>query len=713
MLDDHDEARDDETGEGREAPPASPWASPEQPSAAGDPTLPPPAVAPPHPAEPGPVDGSAEMVVAPAPAAPTRSPLPWLLASIVGIALLAGAAWFAFDAMRATSGAASPDDAVTELFAAIANEDALALAELIEPDERRTLVEPTFDEILPELQRLGVLDDIDLSAFPGVDIEFDGIEYELTETEPGLQVMRITGGTSDVDVTGSELPVGSLITDRMDDAGDLDDLDATESSEMATGDEVIALVERDGRWYVSIWYTVAENLRLEAALGMPPADDIPRTRGAESPEAAVEQFVRAAVELDLEAMAFGLDPAEMSALHRYWPAFADDAATAQRSFEAALDEIGGRITVTDFEFDVDRDGDDAIVSTRAFTLDLEAVVDGAPITARFTWSPTAVEVAIAGTVDGVGIDGRLSIQPRRIEAVGTFDDPDAGAPVDVDLAVDLDPDEDRISVIGMFDGEPLEGYVDFDADDGCHPYRLVAVDVDEEGCLVELIGDERFTEFVADSMTSTLDSLPDEIGGIPLATHRTDGEWFVSPTGTMMHAITSWLGSIERTELEETIDTVMGLVENPLLVGDFLDEDVVFDDDSGFDPAQSLETSERVEVAEGETVTLTGVLEVGEARSYVVDVPAGATVGVSLYGADLVDDGIADPYLTVDDPDGSFVTENDDADGLNSALQFTADDRVGAWSIVVSDLYGGPGGFQLTIEVAPPGERPSVGGDGP
>lgn len=60
--------------------------------------------------------------------------------------------------------------------------------------------------------------------------------------------------------------------------------------------------------------------------------------------------------------------------------------------------------------------------------------------------------------------------------------------------------------------------------------------------------------------------------------------------------------------------------------------------------------------------------------------------------------GDLDPYLTLYDANGGIVAENDDADGLNSRLDFAADLPAGDYCIGVMPLTYGAGQIQLGVE---------------
>jgi hypothetical protein len=320
-------------------------------------------------------DGGTWQPPDPTTAAPVPEPAPpgrsrgKIVGAAVGALAIVGAGTFAVARIAgddAAGGAATPEDAGLAFVEAIGNEDLLGVVDVLLPGERDALGGPLSD-IVDELQRLEVLsDDADESAISGVDFEFEDVSVDADATN----VDDIANLTIDATVTGSvngeELPVGEWLRDELGD--ELDELDETDTTE---GESLnITAVEEDGRWYLSWFYTSAENAREEAG-----GEDIPgegvTPAGGDSPEAALDVLLDAVEELDLEALIAGLDPNEAQALQRYAPLFLDDA-------QAELDEVPLEITVDDRSYRVEGSGD-----TRSVVLDgvtIEATAEGDTVT---------------------------------------------------------------------------------------------------------------------------------------------------------------------------------------------------------------------------------------------------------------------------------------------------------------------------------------------
>ncbi len=97
----------------------------------------------------------------------------------------------------------------------------------------------------------------------------------------------------------------------------------------------LATVKRDGRWYLSAFYSIAENAR-DGGADIP--DQALAAPGADTPDGAVQAIFDAVDDLDLEALIAALNPNEAEALQRYAPMFIDEA-------QRALDDLDAKVAV--------------------------------------------------------------------------------------------------------------------------------------------------------------------------------------------------------------------------------------------------------------------------------------------------------------------------------------------------------------------------------
>ncbi len=296
-----------------------------------------------------------------------------LIAAGVGAVAVLAAGGFAVSALAGgghDGGAESPEAAAEKLFEAIGNRDVLGMLDSLLPGEREASQERA-QHLVDDLSKLGVLsDDADLSSISGLEITLSDMDYEAVETNVDDITDVLVSGNIEASVNGEELPVGDLVIDRFLD-GERPDVDESDSGDFE--DAMITTVEQDGRWYVSVGYTIAEYARTNgdpdnAQFDIPEADEAIPLNGGESPEGAVNNLLDAVEDFDLEGIIGTMDPRELGALQRYGPVFIDDASDAFSDLE---DEAA--LTFGDITYSVHQDGDEATVglSIESFTLSVE------------------------------------------------------------------------------------------------------------------------------------------------------------------------------------------------------------------------------------------------------------------------------------------------------------------------------------------------------
>ncbi len=280
-----------------------------------------------------------------------------VVGGVVAVLALLGAGGFAVTKIVAGNdgGAANPSEVGTRLMDALSSEDVLGVVDLLLPGERDTLRQPLID-MVENLKRLGVADSTaDLEKIGGFDISFQDVQVESTPTNvDDVSDIDITA-TGRVSVDGRDVPIGQLLIDEAF-GGDRPDLNSDPSQ--SDIDWKLATVKRDGRWYLSAFYSIAESVRADG-------QDIPENpivpRGADTPEGAVQAIFDAVDDLDLEALIASLNPNETEALQRYAPMFIDDA-------QSSLDGLDANIAFSDTKFTVTGSGDRRTVSVDGFKM---------------------------------------------------------------------------------------------------------------------------------------------------------------------------------------------------------------------------------------------------------------------------------------------------------------------------------------------------------
>ncbi|MGH2784519.1 MAG: hypothetical protein ACRDJ1_04620 [Actinomycetota bacterium] len=258
---------------------------------------------------------------------PRRRPAAYLAVLIGLVAMAGGAVFFARSLGSAEGGADTPVAAVQRLFDALGNEDALGMLETLLPSEREELSGPIQD-LTRELGRLGILsDDVDLGSIQGVELDFSGLTFSTKQIASGLSVVTLDAGTSTYSVDPARSPLGDFVRGFMpDEANQV----VRGTDDLSDEDISIATVKEGDKWFVSLWYTVAEGARSSAGAPVPPFGNGLVARGEATPEAAVEAFIRSAVLLDVRRLIELTPPEEARALHDYAPLFIDVAEAGAR-----------------------------------------------------------------------------------------------------------------------------------------------------------------------------------------------------------------------------------------------------------------------------------------------------------------------------------------------------------------------------------------------
>jgi hypothetical protein len=317
-----------------------------------------------------------------------------VVGGLVAIVALVGAGGFAVSKIVAgdDGGAASPTEVGTRLMDALSAEDALGVVDLLLPGERDMMRQPLID-IVDNLKRLEIVDNTaSLEKVGGLDIAFADVQVDPTDTNVAeIADIRITAtGTASVD--GATVPIGNLLIDEAF-GGDRPALDSDPQDSAI--DWKLATVKRDGRWYLSAFYSIAENTRQEG-------HDIPETpvvaRGADSPEGAVQAIFDAVDDLDVEALIAALNPNEAEALQRYAPMFIDGA-------QSGVDDLDAKIAFSDIKYTVSGSGDRRTVAIDGFNL--KASANGTDVTVEnkdgcvvFTSGDTTADSCqVAGSID--------------------------------------------------------------------------------------------------------------------------------------------------------------------------------------------------------------------------------------------------------------------------------------------------------------------------
>ncbi|MGH2794055.1 MAG: hypothetical protein ACRDKG_07090 [Actinomycetota bacterium] len=258
---------------------------------------------------------------------PKRRPAAYLAVLIGLVAMAGGAVFFARSLGSVEGGADTPVAAVQRLFDALGNEDALGMLETLLPSERDSLSGPIQD-VTRELGRLGILsEDVDLGSIQGIELDFSGLTFSAKDVASGVSVVTLDAGSSTYTVDPARSPLGDFVRGLMpEEANEV----IKGSDDLSDEDIAIATIKEGDKWFVSLWYSVAEGARTSLGAPVPPFGNGIVARGEATPEAAVEAFIRSAVLLEVRRLIELTPPEEARALHDYAPLFIDAAESGAR-----------------------------------------------------------------------------------------------------------------------------------------------------------------------------------------------------------------------------------------------------------------------------------------------------------------------------------------------------------------------------------------------
>jgi len=279
-----------------------------------------------------------------------------------------------------SGGASSPEEAVEQMLAAVSDLDAVGFAEVFDPDE----LDAWFGSFTPAISRLNSSADTALRELgndnvaelaDGTTVSFTGpeagpipYEVEMLDDQERIAQVRITALDIAIESGSRDLAVITSTFDSLT-ALDLAKLDGTTVElrdavragiggveiTIAVPDEPVetefaenfhldlVTVDKDGKWYVSMGYSVLELAFNEAMAGpiygrgFSLVDD--QTGGAETPESVVQQVFDSIEELDYERIVDLSDPYATPYLHDWLPFLRQEISDQERRQAAADADI--------------------------------------------------------------------------------------------------------------------------------------------------------------------------------------------------------------------------------------------------------------------------------------------------------------------------------------------------------------------------------------
>ena len=175
-----------------------------------------------------------------------------------GVAALVLVGTFAVSAVVGSGGAGSAEGAVRRLADAVSHEDPLAAADVLAPDEVRSL-HGTLDAAANKAQELQLVQTAS-APLAGVDFNVDGLKLSTQSLGDGYAKVTVDAGTFSASTHKAQF--SALMQKALRDSHD--NSSQTDLAKLAASENLptfVVAVRRDGRWYVSAAYTVLEYVR--------------------------------------------------------------------------------------------------------------------------------------------------------------------------------------------------------------------------------------------------------------------------------------------------------------------------------------------------------------------------------------------------------------------------------------------------------------------
>jgi hypothetical protein len=259
---------------------------------------------------------------------PVKKSRTGLIVTVVAVvvALLAGAGvwFFAFrDSAKTAGGQDSPQAAVSTLLTALTAKDPIGVADQLDPAEAQLFGDLTGD-LLTEMKRLQIITpDTNANDATGTTVDVKNLTYgQAVQINDHVSAVELTGGQITITTDPSKTPFTDKIkqalgSDMFSGSAQTQSIDIAQENARAKAPIRIATVQRDGRWYPSLFYTIADNWAQQTGVGNPTSADVIAATGAGSPEEAMNNMLSAISKQDLKSVIAQLDPTEMGVLHDY------------------------------------------------------------------------------------------------------------------------------------------------------------------------------------------------------------------------------------------------------------------------------------------------------------------------------------------------------------------------------------------------------------
>ncbi|AEA25566.1 hypothetical protein Psed_3376 [Pseudonocardia dioxanivorans CB1190] len=251
-----------------------------------------------------------------------------LITALVGVVVVIAAVVVGFTVFGG-GGANTPNAAVTLLAQDLTDDNYLDALKTLHPTEAKLAVDA--NQVLgDQLKRLQILKpDADPTASIGT-VEFKDLKFDEGAQEKvrdNVVINKLVAGT----ITLNQDPAKIPFTDDFKNRVFKDGVPGAENTTINIADEVkrngepirIATVEVDGKWYVSLFYTIAD-YALHQEKKAWPTTSVP-ARGGSSAEDALKQTVQAIADQNAQRLVELAPPTELAVVHDAGQAIIDSA----------------------------------------------------------------------------------------------------------------------------------------------------------------------------------------------------------------------------------------------------------------------------------------------------------------------------------------------------------------------------------------------------
>ena len=289
------------------------------------------------------------------------------------------ATYAAVSSSNSAGGAGDPKSAVKTLVGDLNNSDLVGLLDDLPPGERNAIGKP-FQQAVDHLKRNDVLrNDTNLNKVNGVDVTASNLAFagNTITVNDHVRIVQLTGGTFQINADLAKAPFTSDFLHAV--APNGVSASSHSSKTVDIGQQVkrsgkpirIATQKVDGKWYPSLLYTIADNAVTSSGLQAPSAADRIPAVGASSADAAVEGFLNAILNADLQRVGELLSPDGLGVVHDYGKLILD---------RLHYSPTGVKIRAISFKDDTTSDGTRVRISSiEVATADgqiTKAVIDG-------------------------------------------------------------------------------------------------------------------------------------------------------------------------------------------------------------------------------------------------------------------------------------------------------------------------------------------------